>query len=82
MENLGWATDFHYSGFWICRNFIYLITGLSNHPSILCILLVDEETFANCMRGVQRLPYHCFSLLTRKTAQDFIALSSVLSVRL
>lgn len=78
MENLGLATVSHYLGFWICKNLIYLITGLFNHPSILCIFLSDEESFANCIHGMQTLLYGCFSLLTRKTAQDFIALCPLL----
>lgn len=76
MENLGLAAGFLYSCFWICRNVIYLMTGLSSHPSIMCIFLVDEETFTNCLCGMQRLLYRCFPLLTRKLAQGFIARSS------
>lgn len=81
MKNLGLAAIFCYLGFWICINLIYLITGLSNHPRIPCLFLVDEEAFANCMHGMQRLLYRHLSSLTGKTAQDFIApsLSSVVS---
>jgi len=54
---------------------ICLITGLPNHPSILSMLVVDEETFANRMIGMQRLHY-CCPFAHQKTAQAFRALTS------
>lgn len=54
VQNSVVSRDTENLAFWISRNLIYLITGLSNHPSNLCVFLVNEETFANCMCGMQR----------------------------
>lgn len=78
LQNLGLAAVFHCLCFWVYRNLIYLMTVLSNLPSILCAFLVDEEIFANCMHGMQSAG----SLLTRKRALDCTALSSAVTVRL